>query len=156
MKFASNINGMELTKLNKTELEEIHTKEIGEVPTGATKASLIDAIEEARKASGATLTIQEDESEFFDHTLTEADIEANPELAEAGLKVGDVVKVPKESDQDQTYHDMYQDKAEDELLLIKHDEDGNLIDTCTMKADTYAMLPAHKCGWEIAPPKEIA
>jgi hypothetical protein len=34
------------------------------------------------------------ETEMEDHTVTEEDLEANPELVAQGIKVGDVIKVP--------------------------------------------------------------
>lgn len=35
--------------------------------------------------------------ELAEHTLTEEDLEANPDLAEQGFKAGDVVGIPKEA-----------------------------------------------------------
>ena len=36
--------------------------------------------------------------ESVDHVVTEEDLKNNPELADAGVKVGDTVQIPKEDD----------------------------------------------------------
>ena len=39
-----------------------------------------------------------DEIKYFKHTLTQADFELNPELAEKGLNTGDIIEIPEPTD----------------------------------------------------------
>ena len=50
--------------------------------------------DEARDEADETLDEEED-GEFEDHTITQEDLDLNPELVEEGIKVGDVVGLPK-------------------------------------------------------------
>jgi len=40
------------------------------------------------------------DDELVDHVVTQEDLDLNPELAEEGTKVGDVIQIPKEDDEE--------------------------------------------------------
>lgn len=48
-------------------------------------------------------------------------------------------------------------EPEDEgmIKIVKLDEQGQVIDISSTNKDAWSMLPDHKYGWTIAPPKEI-
>jgi hypothetical protein len=60
-----------------------------------TKISVYKMEEAKAIYSLAQLTSPPSNQEHDEHTITEEDIQANPELAQQGLKVGDVIGIPK-------------------------------------------------------------
>lgn len=74
-----------VTDMNHAELKA-YAKELG-LSQGGKQADLVARITEH--------LAKQIEDEMIDHVVTEEDLEANPELAEEGVKVGDTIKVPK-------------------------------------------------------------
>ena len=73
-----------LFKTIQLELQELNTK------------IAVGRMEEAKAVyTLAQITTPPSSQEHDEHILTEEDIKANPELAEQGLKVGDVIGIPK-------------------------------------------------------------
>lgn len=71
-------------KTIQLELQELNTK------------IAVGRMEEAKAVyTLAQITTPPSSQEHDEHILTEEDIKANPELAEQGLKVGDVIGIPK-------------------------------------------------------------
>lgn len=74
-----------LTEMKHAELKA-YAKELGLSQAGKAE----DLV--ARISEHLAKTVEE---EMMDHVVTEDDLEANPELAEKGVKVGDTIKIPK-------------------------------------------------------------
>jgi hypothetical protein len=63
----------------------------------------------------------------------------------------DIVEAPK------TPEKPAEKKAEmSDLRLIKRDASGKIVDRSSTTKAAFNNLPAHRYGWEIEPPKEIA
>lgn len=73
------------------ELQELNTK------MAVARAEELKALSFIAQMTNPKATGTEYNGDDIPHTLTQADLDANPELAEEGLKVGDEVLIPKDS-----------------------------------------------------------
>ncbi len=85
----------------------------GTEPGSAGSPSELTNTETGRQASGS-----EADEELVDHQVTELDLKTNPDLIEAGVSVGDVIKVPALS-ADSDADELAADKAAAEKAAAK-------------------------------------
>jgi len=95
---------------------------------------LTKEIDEEEEEEAPEEEIEAKEEEGDDHVLTEEDIKENPELTDAGLKVGDTVKLPLKKEEEEEI-DNPEKAKEDALNDIKEEEvkDEEKVETCPIE-----------------------
>ena len=118
--------------LSKAELTDLVEKKIGSKPSSTlSKAQLIDILE----------------AEEIPVVGTEA---------ETDLPIGEGLQLPGSELPPVETGDILEAEDEGLIKIVKLGDDGQVIDSSSTSKDAWALLPDHKYGWTIAPPKEIA
>ena len=161
---------MSFETLSKAELADLVEKKSGGKPSDKlSKAQLIDILEaegfpvvgteeetnlpigEGLQVPGSDLPPVETgdilEAEGFPVVGTEE---------ETNLPIGEGLQVPGSDLPPVETGDILEAEDEGLIKIVKLDDDGQVIDSSSTSKDAWALLPEHKYGWVIAPPKEIA
>ncbi|RZJ90289.1 MAG: hypothetical protein EOO20_08575 [Chryseobacterium sp.] len=70
------------------------------------------------KTNNSSTPAQGGGSDLFDHVVTQADLDANKELINAGVKVGDTIQVPKQDDAKGVLLEAKQPEWVEKLLVL--------------------------------------